>query len=1284
MDGACHLIAEGKTDAGIRYYLISDYAHKMGPKIKSDFAYTQDYILNTLLPKLRTARNSYLYKGTREQAQAKANATLSNVCFSLRAEDDPLYGQDNRDDSLDYISIDRYDEYRDRLNYEVITPDYVKILKLEKQLAEQASATDSVRILNRQIAQWEYIVALNEAEKVHVFAEIDNDKSKREKEDYNIGTPYNVKNKSYYVDNHSISGGVSYNHAETFATKEKSDHKVPLLGFDLTNISSKQGMQYFNKVINGTFSVVENGLNTASATAASEIAKSNKWSTDGPSVTVRYWDTPEQTGDDFQIRDANGNVRKTTVLNSKDLQNGTKLAELMKNSTDVSVEAASTYTKVTISPVVDLTYDVNSDETTTTTTYRGYELATDADSHLSIDVYHDVKTVNTGINVFGAATETRTLSQGNYIFRAIGGATKCPHDGGDVTQMYIPGEQLSAPTAYVEKPRITVERHIISNVPYGETAKFNLVLSNEGTVRQEGSFDLVLLDRTNQVGASLMMDGAPLGNGRSLVVPYGTGMVKVLEIGQGLVDDYENIRLALRSQCDPSVADPVSLSVHYVPSASPIAVITPQDKWVMNTNSAQDERGRYYMPVTVGGFDVNFRNFDHVELQYKQSSEPESLWTNLCSYYNVDSLYEKGTGTKAMLTGGTLTHAFYGDSDPVELKYDLRAVTYSRLGNDFVTNATPVFSGIKDTRRPRIFGSPQPANGILGVGDDLKLVFSEDINANRLLATNNFKVTGLPNNCEIGSTTYLYLSGDESSYLETETEYNPSSGSFTVDMMLKANAGKKQNCTLFEHYYNNEPSKGFCIELNYPDNKPQLLVRAKRDVTVQQLISASLDDIFSNFQRIVVVLDSERKRLFIYQNDKLLVQRELLAGTDKLQRSGKMRFGKAFAGNMMETRVWSKALTAEEIEETAGKTMYGNEVDLVAYYPMNEGYGKTLEDKSQGNNVTMQNVQWVTPQGGALRLEGKYFEHELKRDMFERTSVDKSYTLAMWFKAKAKENFPIMASGYGVKDEPNADEKLFIGVKRNRLTISCDTTSIVMNKSYADDEWHQLTFVVDRSSNIASAYVDGELTGQTQAVGFGKLYGAAPFCLGQVNVGKDETPMEPLDYMEGFIDEITLWDMALPRNVVKQRMNVSHDGAELGLLAYIPFNEDVMQITGSGTKVEFSTKYFSNKWDTEQQKTVSMTDEAFDNGSKVTDAMKSMTDCAAVKAKGAVRDLRFEFVTKGNEMIIDLKELPKDIDRTTVNFTAMGIEDLNGNEMAQPVTWSAFIDCNSVRWAESH
>lgn len=82
--------------------VVSDNDYFTGPKVKSNFLYTQHYILNTLIPKLKMASNSYLYKGTREQAQARANETLQNVLFSLRSEDAPRYGQDNRDDSLEF------------------------------------------------------------------------------------------------------------------------------------------------------------------------------------------------------------------------------------------------------------------------------------------------------------------------------------------------------------------------------------------------------------------------------------------------------------------------------------------------------------------------------------------------------------------------------------------------------------------------------------------------------------------------------------------------------------------------------------------------------------------------------------------------------------------------------------------------------------------------------------------------------------------------------------------------------------------------------------------------------------------------------------------------------------------------------------------------------------------------------------------------------------------------------------------------------------------------------
>ena len=1258
-DGVCHLIAEGKDVDGQPYYLISDYNYQVGPKVKSNFAYTQDYIVNTLLPKLRAARNSYLYKGTREQAQAHANATLRNVCFSLRDEDDPRYGQDNRDDSLEYISIDRYGELYDKLNYEIITPSYVKALGLEKQLKEEASATDSVRIMNRQIAQWEYIVMLNEEEKVTAFATIDNNRKKRGDMSYDPGSPYNVK-ESYYAENHSVSGGISFSHSESFAHQEKTDHQVPVFGFDFTDWSAKQGMQYFNKVINGAFSIAESGANSRSKTWGTSSKPKDQ------NVEINY----RVLNDDG----SNAYSGKQTV-SGDDLKSINRLADAMKfipkGAQDISVSAVSTYTKVLIAPQIDLTYESNNNESTTSTVYRGYELATDADSHLDVDVYHDVATVTTSTTIVGTSSSQRTLSEGNYIFRTMGGATKCPHEAGSVTKYYAKGTQLSAPTAYVERPRITVENHIVSNVPYGETAKFNLVLSNEGTVREEGSFDLVLLDKTNQAGASLVMDGAPLGSGRSLVVPFGTGMLKVLEVGQGSVDDYENIRLALRSQCDPSVADTVSLSVHFVPSASPIAVITPQDKWVLNTNSAQDERGRYYMPVSIGGYDVNFRNFDHIELQYKQSREPESRWTNLCSYYSVDSLYQKGVGTKAMLTGGTLTHAFYGDSDPVELNYDLRAVTYSRLGNGFVTTISPVFSGIKDTRRPTLFGSPLPANGILGVGDDMKLVFNENIDANRLLAANNFKVTGLPNSSEIGTSTSLVFKG--SSVLSSEVERNLGDEDFSIDMMVKPTS-EEAGMTLFSHHTRSGDAMEFAI-----DGKDGALTTTfysaatGKTTTFRSKTDASLN--WNMFQRVVMVYDSKLRQVHFYVNG---ANMDSEADKDKtLSRdykgSGKMFFGTGFTGNMLETRVWGKALTLIDLAKTDRKKLYGYEVGLCAYYPMDEGFGNTVEDKAQGATLTLHNVAWEMPEGRALKLtddirQGKVL---LKADQLAPMSDSgQDYTLSFWFNADVvnADTFTLLSDALA-----NGND---MTIKDGKLVLRYGDSNILQgNGIFNDGLWHHAALSVSHTMNQAFLYVDGEVVDQVAASLMSPWHN-------RICLGAKYTDGKYIQGMNGYLDELMLWNMFLPQNVLKQWMNESLDGTEPGLLAYVPFSNQVMQASGGGTLMEFSPLAYANKWDTELQKAVRTSDEIFIGTDAQLKAMESVQVYAPIKEKTKVRNLRFDFITKDNELIIALQEPAKDIDRTTVNITAMGIEDLNGNEMAQPVTWSAFIDRNMLRWTE--
>lgn len=1254
-EGACHLIQKGQNANGIPYYLISDYDYSIGPKAKSNFHYTQDYILNTLIPKLTQIRNSYIYKGTREEAQAKANATMSNVFLSLRDESDPRFAQDNLDDTLQYISIDRYDQYRDRLNYEVITPEYVQILGLQSQLADRAMMQDSVRIMNRKITQWQYLIALNEYEKLNAIQTID--RVDRSTMDYTSGTPYEVKDNNFYLENHSVSGGTMINHSESLATQVIDDWQVPLFGYDVTNVGQEESDKFISNLVSGIMSV---GSDATNSMAKNIKAIEKKFGSD--QIALYNQDTMKVSFN----RDDLGKLDKM-----KDLANS------LSGKTDVHVKAGGFVLNVKIYPQVEANYNVTNKENTSTTVHRGYQLQTGPDEHLSVDVYHDVTSIVSSTTTSGKAKASRKLSCGNYIFRTLGGATRCPHEAQEVTHFYAQGSPISNATAQVEKPRITVEKHIISGVPYGETAKFNLVLSNEGTVREEGTFDLVPIDATNQLGASLYIDGAPLGSGRSVVVPFGTGMVKVLEVATGLVDDYENIRLALRSQCDPSVADTVSLSVHFTPTASPIAVITPQNKWVLNTNSAQDSRGRYYLPVSLNGFDVNFRNFDHIELQYKQTNEPEARWTNLCSYYSNDSLYAKAAGIKSMIDGGTITTSFFGDSDPVELNYDLRAVTYSRLGNDYVTNSSGVFSGIKDTRRPAVFGSPLPANGILGIGDDLKLVFSEPINANRLLSTNNFRVTGVPNNTDINTSTSL-LFNTADGYLVTEAERNLAGGDFTIDMRIRPDVSAKKDMELFHYGPDND---GFTF---YVNGNGRLAAKfyntstGKSRCTTYTTNAKTVTD-WTMFRRVVMTYISEEGYPHFYvDGEELPVNTTAKCGdyTGK----GVLTFGRNYAGNMIEARLWTKSLTREEIS-TSDKSLYGYEVDLCDYYPMNEGLGDELEDKAQGGATLnlVNGVAWATPEGRALRLSNNN-NIQLKSEMFEMCSAAKSYTLSLWFKAaKHSGDFAIMASGVGDTTEYQPDDKLFIGVKDQKLTVSNNATSIAMDDSYCDDQWHQLTFVVDRPANLASVYVDGQLSGQAAAAGIGSLYGN--FYLGASLYATSDSTSSVINTMTGYVDEITLWDMALPQNIVRQRLNEGCDGNEPGLLAYLPFSEQEEQIMGGGTRMEFSTKYYRNTWDTEAEKFVVTKKEALTI--QPTDAMKSATTYAPVKEKSKVRDLRYNFITKDNELIIALAEPAKDIERTIVNITALGIEDLNGNEMLQPVQWSAFVNRNMVRWEQS-
>lgn len=68
-------------------------------------------------------------------------------------------------------------------------------------------------------------------------------------------------------------------------------------------------------------------------------------------------------------------------------------------------------------------------------------------------------------------------------------------------------------------------------------------------------------------------------------------------------------------------------------------------------------------------------------------------------------------------------------------------------------------------------------------------------------------------------------------------------------------------------------------------------------------------------------------------------------------------------GKMCDVRIWNTARTQSDIIHTMNKRLLGNETNLVAYFPLDEGTGTTATNLvSGGNNGTLTNVSgtyWV-------------------------------------------------------------------------------------------------------------------------------------------------------------------------------------------------------------------------------------------------------------------------------------------------------------------------------------
>ena len=1164
--GIMKVLGSGAAADGKQYYLVTGQKTALGSKVNNTFAYTQDYVINSIIPKLAIERSNLLMNfADSAEAQAYANATEEPVYWNI--------GNADRTAATDSIK---------KGSYKMICPDNDQVY------------TNRIAALDNMIYQWIAILYGNEKEKVHA----------------------RMAGSSTEVGTYSISAGASFTHSDVYASTAAYN--------ELPQSAKLWGQQQ-----------------ASSATlAASQLASSwqsiaNFFGTMGKDKIGETVESAlDKIGDISQIQDDPGDQTRTRENQIQEMGSQTNASKFMFN-----IEPTTYYMP---------NYDKNHAKTVTKNC--GFSLNSDNMGGLTVAVYRartdSVWRDTTAVtrDKVGVPSNDPDLLYGSYVFYTVAGSTYCPHEDEQKTTFYNPGTVISNETQWVCKPEMTIDTYEQSAVMPDKRAVFHVTLMNNsslqtGRAAMGNQFDLSINPNSNPNGARITMDGQPLTQSIGFFLTPGVPVTKTLEVERGTVDDYENLTLNLGLADCPITFANLNFSVHFLPVSSPVEITSPRQNWIMNTLSPHDSIG-YYLPVEIDGFDIHHKNFDHIEFQYKLSTESDDAWVNQCSFYADDSLYNLASGNKAMIENGRIVpFRFYGERDPKELNYDLRAVTFCRFGSGFVTKASPVMSGVKDTRPPVVFGSPEPANSILGIGDHLKLRFSEPIAGNWLDEDNNFQLIGITNETSPTTDASPHFDGTADSYAASMVNRSLANRSFTIDLMVKP-TDPNAAVTFFEHGLD---GKGITFGRT-ADNR--LFLKSES----QTVYSKPLTDKMLEFTRVAVTYNNDSSAVRFYAGTLDITATQSIITGNPSPITAPLIFGRGLEGNILETRIWTKALTQEEITVTNQRYLTGYERELMAYYRMNEGTGSTLRDRASGATLTMHNASWNLPKGISLALT-KNDTVTLERNKLSRSAAyDATYLL--WFRPTSS-NGTIFRAG----------DKRF-ALEEGKLIFYYGDQSSIVNRQIINGTWHHLVLVVNRTYNNIAVYLDNQLTVTFAA---DSLTGIA----GDMYFGGDG--------FEGNIDEFIVFEQALPKTFISEFGNRKPVGDEMGLMAYLPFEEQIQNPNGV-LELVFSVndqRIFKDANGNIVDKVVPLVVES--QKSKV-ESMADKASYAPVSGIGLLSKLKFNWTYNNEELLVNLNMADYEINHQPVLVTVRDVEDLNGNPMPSPVMWMATVDRNALKW----
>ena len=202
---------------------------------------------------------------------------------------------------------------------------------------------------------------------------------------------------------------------------------------------------------------------------------------------------------------------------------------------------------------------------------------------------------------------------------------------------------------------------------------------------------------------------------------------------------------------------------------------------------------------------------------------------------------------------------------------------------------------------------------------------------------------------ENNTTSVLSFDGKNDYVIAPATDWKPEA--FSLELWARARTAKQKGYTsLFSNYDGSYPRGSFQVDI----------WKGKyRFCYNPEAANLYIGPVKTTWQHLAITFDGETIRTYL--DGQAMGDKEFaIKTTFKDYVLGRNRSAnKYFAGQLTEVRVWDKALTPEEIQANRSHRLTGNEPGLVAYWPLDEGSGDTVGDRSpNGNHGTIHGATW--------------------------------------------------------------------------------------------------------------------------------------------------------------------------------------------------------------------------------------------------------------------------------------------------------------------------------------